>query len=40
MDAAVIVKEFEWQTKVQKVKEIIMPLTTPVVLAWNKEGSL
>ena len=39
MDAAAIVKDFEWHTKVLKVKETIMPLTTPVVFAWIKEGS-
>ena len=34
IDAAAIIKEFEWQTKAhQKVKEIVIPLTTPVVFA-------
>ena len=39
MDAAAIIKEFEWHTKALKVKERIMPLTTPMVFAWIKEGS-
>ena len=37
MDAAVVVKEFEWHTKALKVKEITMPLTTLVVFAWIKK---
>ena len=39
MDANAIVKEFDWQTKAQKVKEIIMLITTPVVFVWNKARS-
>ena len=39
MDAAAIIKEFDWHTKFLKVKKTIMPLITLVVFMWNKEGS-